>query len=44
MSSQEESFSETEKPTGTFNVFLSIKSRVPQSTSYPERRLRRIVC
>ena len=29
MSSQEESFSETEKPTRTFNVFLSIKSRVP---------------
>ena len=29
MSSQEESFSETEKPTRTLNVFLSIKSRVP---------------
>ena len=34
MSSQEESFSETEKPTRTLNVFLSIKSRVPLSTSY----------
>ena len=44
MSSQEESFSETEKPTRTFNVFLSLKSRVRYSTSYPERRLRRIVC
>ena len=29
VSSQEESFSETEKPTRTLNVFLSIKSRVP---------------
>ena len=29
MSSQEENFSETEKPTRTFNVSLSIKSRVP---------------
>ena len=29
MSSLEESLSETEKPTRTFNVFLSIKSRVP---------------
>ena len=34
MSSQEESFSETEKPTRTLNVFLSIKSRVPYSMSY----------
>ena len=29
MSLQEESFSETEKPTRTHNVFLSIRSRVP---------------
>ena len=29
MSSQEDSFSETEKPTRTLNVFPSIKSRVP---------------
>ena len=34
MSSQEDSFSETEKPTRTLNTFLSIKSRVPESTSY----------
>ena len=29
MSSQEDSFSETEKPTRTLNVFPSIKSLVP---------------
>ena len=34
MSSQEDSFSETEKPTRTLNVFPSIKSLVPYSTSY----------
>ena len=34
MSSQEESSSEKEKPTRTLNVFLSIRSRVPSSTSY----------
>ena len=34
MSSQEESFSEKEKPIRTLNVFLSIKSRVPLSMSY----------
>ena len=34
MSSQEESFSEKEKPIRTLNVFLSIKSRVPLRTSY----------
>ena len=28
MSSQEENFCETEKPTRTFNAFLSIKSRL----------------
>ena len=44
MSLQEESFSEKEKPIRTLNVFLSIRSRVPQSTSYSERRLRQMVC
>ena len=34
MSSQEESFSEKEKPIRTLNVFLSTRSRVPLSTSY----------
>ena len=35
MSSQEESFSEKEKPIRTLNVFLSIRSSVPfKSTSY----------
>ena len=29
MSSQEENVCETEKPTRSFNAFLSIKSRVP---------------
>ena len=47
MSSLEESFSEKEKPIRTLNVFLSIRSRIPESTSYTpysERRLRRMVC
>ena len=41
MSSQQESFSDTEKPTRTLNAFLSKKSRVPNKY---ERRLRRMVC
>ena len=48
MSLQEESFSETEKPTSNLEVFLSIKSRVflkvRHMMSYSERRLRRMVC